>query len=125
LIVVFNETKNYEYLSKKYFYKKIVAAKLFIDKNYAENTLTAPDQNDLEITLMEISEGRKYSKESSKQLRQLIKDGTFRFGVFKTNDINATYEELKEKGVEFTPPQSKNSMPPKQYLKMIQVIGFH
>ena len=70
-------------------------------------TITAPDQNDLEITLMEISEGKKYSKESAKQLRQLIKDGAFGFGVFKTNDINATYEELKGKGVEFTKPPTK------------------
>ena len=35
-------------------------------------------------------------------MTQLVKNGTFGCGVFECNDIYATYEELKSKGVEFT-----------------------
>ena len=35
-------------------------------------------------------------------MTELIKKGTFGPGVFECNDIYATYEELKSKGVEFT-----------------------
>jgi uncharacterized glyoxalase superfamily protein PhnB len=37
-------------------------------------------------------------------MKELVKKGTFGFGVFQCNDIFATYEELKAKGVEFTKP---------------------
>jgi len=67
-------------------------------------TLTAPEQGDMEITLMAVSEGRKFTKEKAEQLRELIANGTFGFGVFETPDINATYEELKGKSVEFMKP---------------------
>ena len=33
--------------------------------------------------------------------RKLVAEGTFGFGVFECNDLLATYEELKAKGVEF------------------------
>ncbi|MEX0287661.1 MAG: VOC family protein [Flavobacteriaceae bacterium] len=70
-------------------------------------TLTAPDQPKLEITIMPVSESEKMSKETADQFRELIKNGTFGFGVFETHDINATYEELKAKGVEFIKPPTK------------------
>jgi catechol 2,3-dioxygenase-like lactoylglutathione lyase family enzyme len=65
-------------------------------------TVTSPEQPELEITLMAISEGMMFGKESAKQMRDLVSKGTFGFGVFECNDLLATYEELKAKGVEFT-----------------------
>src|SRR5436190_21657668 len=65
-------------------------------------TVTPPDQPDLEITLMAIAdEGMMFNKESATQMRELVKNGTFGFGVFQCNDLLATYEELKAKGVKF------------------------
>lgn len=64
-------------------------------------TVTPPDQPDLEISLMAISEGMMFKKEAAETMRDLVKKGTFGFGVFECKDIYATYEELKAKGVEF------------------------
>src|SRR5215217_312749 len=65
-------------------------------------TVCPPDQPDLEITLMPISEGMMFDKQSAEQMRTLVRNGTFGFGVFECNDIYATFEELKAKGIEFT-----------------------
>ena len=70
-------------------------------------TVTPPDQPDLEVTLMAINEGMLFKKEAAEQMKELVKKGTFGFGVFECNDLLATYEELKGKGVEFTKPPKK------------------
>ncbi len=70
-------------------------------------TVCPPDQPDLEISLMSIDEGMMFTKESAKQMRDLVSKGTFGFGVFECNDLLATYEELKVKGVEFKKPPTK------------------
>ena len=64
-------------------------------------TVCPPEQPDLEIALMAISEGMMFSKGAAESMRKLVADGTFGFGVFECNDLLATYEELKAKGVEF------------------------
>jgi len=64
-------------------------------------TVTPPEQPEIEITLMEVREGMSFTKETAEQMRNLVKKGTFGFGVFECNDIYATYEELKAKGVAF------------------------
>ena len=63
-------------------------------------TVCPPEQPELEISLMAINEGRMFSKESAKQMRDLVSRGTFGFGVFECNDLLATDEEVKAKGVE-------------------------
>jgi catechol 2,3-dioxygenase-like lactoylglutathione lyase family enzyme len=65
-------------------------------------TVCPPQQSDLEITLMAINEGMMFTKETAEQMRNLVMKGTFGFGIFECDDIYATYEELKMKGVEFT-----------------------
>lgn len=67
-------------------------------------TVGPKDQPDLEITLMAISEGMMFTKDTAVQMRELVRNGTFGFGVFECKDIYATYEELKAKGVEFSKP---------------------
>src|SRR4029077_4230642 len=56
-------------------------------------TVCPPEQPDLEISLMPIKEGMMFSKDSAEQLRTLVRNGTFGFGVFECRDIYATYEE--------------------------------
>jgi catechol 2,3-dioxygenase-like lactoylglutathione lyase family enzyme len=70
-------------------------------------TVCPPQQPDLEITLMAIAEGMVFNKETSAQMSDLVKNGTFGFCVFECNDLMATYEELKAKGVEFIKPPTK------------------
>lgn len=65
-------------------------------------TVTPPEQPDLEISLMAISPGMMFNEASAAAMRDLVSKGTFGFGVFECNDLLATYEELKAKGVEFT-----------------------
>ncbi len=40
-------------------------------------------------------------------MKELVKKGTFGFGVFECTDLNATYEELNTKGVVFNKPTTK------------------
>ena len=70
-------------------------------------TVCPPEQPGLEIILMSVSEGMMFSKEAAAQMREMIKKGTFGFGVFECRDIFATYEELKAKGVEFKKPPTE------------------
>ena len=70
-------------------------------------TVCPPDQPELEITLMAIEDGMMFKKGAAEQMRELVKKGTFGFGVFECNDLNATYEELKTKGVTFKKPPTK------------------
>jgi catechol 2,3-dioxygenase-like lactoylglutathione lyase family enzyme len=70
-------------------------------------TLNPPDQPDLEIALMAIDEGMMFKADAAEKMRELVRSGTFGFGVFECNDLAATYEELTAKGVEFTKPPTK------------------
>src|ERR1700755_2173141 len=60
-------------------------------------TVCLPEQRDLEITLMVITAGMMFNEESAEQMRSLVSKGTFGFGVFESNDLMATYQELKAK----------------------------
>jgi hypothetical protein len=42
-----------------------------------------------------------------KQMQELVKKGTFGFGVFECKDIYATYEEMKGKGIKFLKESTK------------------
>ena len=60
-----------------------------------------------------------FKGEAAKQMRELIKNGTFGFEVFsKCNDLNATYLELKEKEIGSKNHLQKNFMRMKRYLSM-------
>ena len=56
---------------------------------------------------MAIDEGMMFDKNSAEAMRELVRKGTFGFGVFECNDLLATYEELSAKGVEFTKPPTQ------------------
>lgn len=64
-------------------------------------TVCPPQQPNMEITLMP-AKGYMLPPAAREQLYELVKNGTFGFGVFECDDIYATYEEMKAKGVVFT-----------------------
>src|ERR1700761_8945440 len=71
-------------------------------------TVTPPEQPELEITLFPVAVGGHiFNEEIVNVMTGLIKKGVFGPGVFTCKDIYATYEELKNKGVEFLKPPTK------------------
>ncbi|AXY73577.1 VOC family protein [Paraflavitalea soli] len=70
-------------------------------------TVRPPQMEGIEINLSLITEGMWYSKETAETLRELVRKGTFGCGVLTCDDIYATYEELKAKGVRFTKAPAK------------------
>ena len=56
---------------------------------------------------MQRAEGGMFDDDTVKTMTGLIKKGTFGAAVFTCNDLMATYEELKTKGVVFKKPPTK------------------
>src|SRR6478735_2198781 len=101
-IYVLDQDSAYDFYINKLGFKVHTDAPMGPGKRWL--TVCAPEQPDLEISLMAIDEGMMFKKDSAEKMRELVNAGTFGFGVFECNDLRATYEELKEKGVEFTKP---------------------
>ena len=72
----------------------------------------APKGQDLQITLIPVNFEMMFKKDTSEKLAELIKARAFGFGVFECRDIFATYEELKNKGVEFIKVPEEGSAKP-------------
>jgi predicted enzyme related to lactoylglutathione lyase len=78
-----------------------ISQDMTMPNGYRWITLRAPEQEDLEIVLMEPEGDESLSEEQARQLRELIKAGAFGFGVFKTNDCRKTYDTYRDAGVQF------------------------
>ena len=104
-IYVLDQNSAYDFYTKKLGFKVITDAQMGNDARWL--TVCPPGQPDFEITLMPITEGMMFTKETAKAMAELVKKGVFGFGVFKCDDIFATYEELKAQGVEFTKAPKK------------------
>lgn len=104
-IFVLDQARAYDFYVNKLGFTVNTDAEMGPGKRWL--TVCPPEQPDLEITLMAIDEGMMFKKEAAEQMRDLVRKGTFGFGVFECNDLNATYEELTAKGVEFTKPPTK------------------
>jgi catechol 2,3-dioxygenase-like lactoylglutathione lyase family enzyme len=104
-IFVLDQQSAYDFYVNKLGFKVHTDAAMGPGKRWL--TVTPPEQPDLEITLMLIDEGMMFTTESAEMMRDLVRAGTFGFGVFQCDDLRATYEELKAKGVEFTKPPTE------------------
>jgi catechol 2,3-dioxygenase-like lactoylglutathione lyase family enzyme len=104
-IFVLNQESAYDFYVNKLGFKVHTDAPMGPDVRWL--TVCPPEQPDIEISLMPVIEGMMFSNEAAIQMRKLVSDGTFGFGVFQCNDLLATYEELKAKGVEFTKAPTK------------------
>jgi len=104
-IFVLDQTSAHDFYVNKLGFKVNTDAEMGPGKRWL--TVNPPDQPDLEITLMLIDDGMMFDKESAQKMRDLVKSGTFGFGVFQCDDLRATYEEMKAKGVEFTKPPTE------------------
>ncbi len=104
-IYVLDQASAYEFYVNKLGFKVHTDAEMGPGMRWL--TVCPPEQPDLEIILMPIVKGMAFTEETAEQMRTLVKKGSFGFGVFQCNDIYATYEEMKAKGVEFTKPPKK------------------
>jgi catechol 2,3-dioxygenase-like lactoylglutathione lyase family enzyme len=75
-----------------------------MDNGFRWLTVGPKTQPELRIVLMEPKEGFLFDKETAEQVRALVQKGTFGIGVFETDDCQATYDSLKDKGVQFMSP---------------------
>lgn len=93
------------------FYVSKLGFKVHTDASVGPNmrwlTLCPPEQPDVEVTLIPTEEGQMFSAEVAAVMRDLVSKGTFGFGAFECDDLIATYDELKAKGVEFKKPPTK------------------
>jgi catechol 2,3-dioxygenase-like lactoylglutathione lyase family enzyme len=101
-IYVLDQDEAYDFYVNKLGFEVREDARMGEDMRWL--TVSPQDQPELEIILMPAQEGMSLDKEKAEGLQKLIKEGTFGFGVFECNDIYATYEELKQKGVKFKKP---------------------
>jgi catechol 2,3-dioxygenase-like lactoylglutathione lyase family enzyme len=99
-IFVLNQERALEFYRDKLGFK--VHTDAMIGDDFRFLTLTAPDQADFEIILMEPKAGFLMDAETTAQLRGIIEKGVLGAGAFHTDDCQATYEELKARGVEFS-----------------------
>jgi catechol 2,3-dioxygenase-like lactoylglutathione lyase family enzyme len=78
-----------------------------MDNGFRWLTITTEANPDQEIVLYEVREGN-LDAEVVKLFRTILEKNAMGPGVLETDDINATYEALKSKGIEFTqPPQEQ------------------
>jgi uncharacterized glyoxalase superfamily protein PhnB len=72
--------------------------------NFRWLTVGPPGQEDVSITLMAIPGPPVMDEQSAEQLRALLSKGFAGALFLTTDDVQASYEELRARGVEFTEP---------------------
>jgi catechol 2,3-dioxygenase-like lactoylglutathione lyase family enzyme len=72
-------------------------------------TMKIKGQPGFEIILMEPNPGMMLDEASAAQLRSLIDKGVLGGGVFESDNIYKTYDELKNRGVAFKGPPTEQS----------------
>jgi catechol 2,3-dioxygenase-like lactoylglutathione lyase family enzyme len=69
--------------------------------NFRWLTVGVPGQEDVAITLMAIPGPPVFDAETQDAIKTLVAKGVASGLFFATDDVQATYEELKDRGVEF------------------------
>lgn len=70
-------------------------------------TVAPKGQKEFEIVLMAAKQGMMFDEDSAKLMRDLITSGKMGGASYECDDIYATYEEMKAKGVNFTKEPTK------------------
>ena len=104
-VYVLNQESAYDFYVNKLGFKVHTDAPMGPGNRWL--TVTPPEQPELEITLFLITEGGLFDAETVKTMKALVRRGTFGPAVMTCNDLLATYEEMKSKGVEFRKPPTR------------------
>ena len=71
-------------------------------------TVRPKGQAELQLILFKPTAGKQLTEDDVARINELMGKGAFGAGVFETADCQRTYDELKERGVEFaSPPQEQ------------------
>ena len=99
-LFVLDLDKAYDFYVNKLGFKVHTDVKM--ENGFRWLTLTAPEQPDLEIAILEpLHPGMNNDEETQNAFKVLLEKGALGAGVMQTPDCRATYEELKSKGVVF------------------------
>lgn len=102
-LFVTDQNKAYDFYVNKLGFK--VHTDVNMENGFRWLTVTAPEQPDLEITLLAPLDSTMFQDEEvRKAFKVLLEKGVLGAGVLHTPDCRATYEELKAKGVVFSSP---------------------
>jgi catechol 2,3-dioxygenase-like lactoylglutathione lyase family enzyme len=69
--------------------------------NFRWLTVGVPGQEDVAITLMAVPGPPVFDEDTRKQILELVSKGAATGLFFSSDDVQATYEDLKNRGVEF------------------------
>ncbi|HET9270393.1 MAG TPA: VOC family protein [Vicinamibacterales bacterium] len=67
-------------------------------------TVRPKGQTELQLILFKPTAGKQLTEDDVARINELMGKGAFGAGVFETADCQRTYDELKERGVEFASP---------------------
>lgn len=70
--------------------------------NFRWLSVGVPGQEDVAITLLSVPGPPVFDEETAARLRELVAKGASSGLFFQADDVRATYEELRDRGVEFT-----------------------
>ena len=74
---------------------------ILVDEDRKWVSLYTAAQPQLQIMIIPVEEGVLFKPIQAQKMRDLIGEQFFSYGVFKCEDVKATYEALKAKGVNF------------------------
>lgn len=103
-IFVLNQDSAYDFYVNKLGFKVVTDAKF--DKG-RWLTVCPKGMEGFEIVLMEANEGMMFDKASAEAMQGLLKSGKMGGASYECDDIYATYEEMKAKGVVFSKQPTK------------------
>jgi catechol 2,3-dioxygenase-like lactoylglutathione lyase family enzyme len=75
--------------------------------NFRWLSVGVPGQPDVSITLMAVPGPPVFDEDTRAQIQALLAKGASGGLFFATDDVQSSYEELKERGVEFTQPPTE------------------
>ena len=75
--------------------------------NFRWLSVGVPGQPDVSITLMAVPGPPVFDEDTRAQIQSLLAKGASGGLFFATDDVNGSYEELKDRGVEFTQPPTE------------------
>lgn len=104
---VLDQEKAFDFYVNKLGFK--VNTDVIMDNGFRWLTVNPPDQPDLEIILMPVTDegAMGWDAECAKALKMLLEKGVMGAGALYTADCRATYEELKQKGISITEPKEQ------------------
>lgn len=102
---VLNQDQAHDFYVNKLGFK--VKTDVRMENGFRWLTVSPPEQADLEVVLMPVADNPMMEDDVRAAFRLLLEKNQMGAGVLHTNDIRATYEELKAKGVDITEPKDQ------------------